>query len=338
MKKLLKLVVIFLIAFVIYISFPWLILIFYSLNQSYKYSHSFYITENVKDYNDSRIKFYNYELEKAYEKFTNAKTPVEIFKSEVMSDLADGCIEYYLQDVGETEWISVSSKMRHNARNKDEKGNEKLIEKKKKNINFMGKNFYLFDLNQVDSIEESIKNMWRNPSLKSRCDDNLTAEEMYDVFLPRYVKWYTEDLTISRTTNHSINEIEDEEWLEEITKSCKKCPKYKTFHERVKAKKQRYESLLFDMAKGKIKMKNYAYMVMRYGVNLNIVDEKGRTPLFYLAKSKNGFFYIKGFIKYGADIYHKDKYGKTVFDYFDKNTNHNTREILQQAKDGVLFE
>jgi len=334
MKYIFKLLSIITIIYVIYFITPFITIIMYALFQIYEYDHSFYTLDSVRDYHHKKISFYTHEMEKSYEDFIYANTKIEIFKAEVMNDLATNCIEYYLHEIGERDLLNASNAISHNARNKATKENRKLITKFKKNDNLIGENFYTFDLNLVNAIENKITNPWRNKTTKSICSENFTAEELYNIFLPLYVKQYTEKLTESQIINHSINEPEDEQWLKDITNSCNQCPQYKTFKQRVKAKKQMYESLLFDMAKGKIKMQNYAYMVTHYGVNLNIVDNEGKTPLFYLINSKNGKYYIDGFIKYGADIHHKDKYGKTVFDYINENAeyiDYHIKVSLQKA-------
>src|SRR5574344_643462 len=47
------------------------------------------------------------------------------------------------------------------------------------------------------------------------------------------------------------------------------------------------------------------------GVNINVVDEKGRNYLFFFASKKN-FNAIRVLISLGIDMYKEDKLGKTV--------------------------
>ncbi len=305
-----------------------------SIKYEMAYNKSFETVYKIKNYNDSRIDFYNNELEKNYKKYVHAKSTKEIFESDTKIDLASECIQYYLEANDENDWINVRSNMRKNARNKYA-NNDELVKQAKSNAHQTNLNFYLYDLNKVNDITEDITDSWNYKSKKSKCDENLTAEQMYTIFLPIYVDEYTDNLTVSRVSSKILSDeiyIKRESWLKEITDSCSKCPKYETFQNRLISRKLEAESSLFAMAKGKIKMGNFAYMVRRYKVNLNIIDDEGKTPLFYLAKSKKGKYYIKNFIKHGADIFHKDNYGKTVFDYFDKNTSHYIIEALETAK------
>ena len=257
-----------------------------------------------------------------------------MFEYDTKVDLTLECVEYYMKDHNETDWIEEGSRIRKNARNKAA-NTDALIDKVKGNAHEIQLNFYLYDLNLVNNTVGDLTNLWHDKSKKSKCDENLTTEEMYAIFLPIYVNEYTDDLTISRLEYKNISEetyIKRDDWLKDITDSCSKCSTYETFQNRLTSRKLEAENSLFAMAKGEIKMGNFAYMVRRYKVNLNIIDDEGKTPLFYLAKAKKGKYYIKNFIKHGANIFHKDNYGKTVFDYFDKNTSHYIIEALETAK------
>ena len=316
--------------------------VFYKLGkQSYDANNASYQQKyTVNDYNDSRIIFYNQELEKHSQEFVEAKSMYEIFESDVKKDLALNCIQYYLKEHNDTDWINTGSNFRKNARNKYSITKEK-VKNAKRNESYMGKNFYVYELNDVNDIEDDIANVWgKKDTNQNTCEINMPAEKMYVLFLSQYVERYT--VNLNRDTLNDNKALKDhrfkqEKWLKEITLSCKNCPPYETYSQRLENAKRFAEKKLFDVAKGE-KMKTlengFGY-TSKFKINFNVTDEEGRTPIFYLINSKNGKYHLKYFLEKGADLYHKDKYGKTVFDYINKDTSNYVVNRLMKAKQEV---
>jgi len=164
--------------------------IFYTLA---KHSHNAYNASfehhyEVNDFNDSKIIFYNHELETNSQKFIEAKGMYEIFEADVKQDLAINCIEYFLaQEHNVSDWIEMGSGFRKNARNKYA-NNETMIENAVKNEDHMGKYFYYYDLNDVNHLEDEIANKWSKDANTQTCQKMLPVDQMYAMFIVRYIE------------------------------------------------------------------------------------------------------------------------------------------------------
>jgi len=169
--------------FVVYTS------IFYSIGQkSHKaYNSSFSQHYSVNDYNDSKIIFYNKELEKYTQSFIDAEGMYDIFEADVKKDFALNCIDFFLKEHNESNWIEIGSHFRKNARNKYAKTQE-TIKKAKINESHMGKYFYYYDTNDVNHIEEEIVDIWDKDGNKESCQKMLPVEQMYEMFIIKYIK------------------------------------------------------------------------------------------------------------------------------------------------------
>jgi uncharacterized RDD family membrane protein YckC len=164
--------------------------IFFTLaKQSHNaYNASFERHYTVNDYNDSRIIFYNQELEASTRKFIEGEGMYDIFEADVKNDLALNCIEYFLaREHNVSDWIDMGSGFRKNARNKYA-NNETEIEKAKKNEDHMGRYFYYYDLNDVNGLEEDIANKWGKNANTQTCQKMLPVDQMYTMFITRYIK------------------------------------------------------------------------------------------------------------------------------------------------------
>ncbi len=165
----------------------------YSHNKN-KYDNSFHEKYKTNDYNNSKIIFYKKELEKYSMKFIEADGKYDIFEADVKKDLALNCLKYFLREHNETNWIDQGSKFRKNARNKYAI-TEAKIEKAKENEDYMGKNFYFYDLNDVNHIEDDIANVWgKKDKNKETCQKSLSAHDMYQIFIYKYMKNREEQL------------------------------------------------------------------------------------------------------------------------------------------------
>ena len=148
------------------------------------YDNSFNIKYSIKDYNNSKINFYNNELEIYSQEFIQADDIYTKFEADVKSDLALGCIQYFVKKHDE-DWIDVGSSFRKNARNKYANTEDK-IDKAKENEQFMGHNFYKFDLNMVNHIQDDITKLW-NDNNDSICESSASVGKMYNIFLDSYI-------------------------------------------------------------------------------------------------------------------------------------------------------
>jgi ankyrin repeat protein len=72
-----------------------------------------------------------------------------------------------------------------------------------------------------------------------------------------------------------------------------------------------------------------AALLINKGVNVNIPDTGGRTPLHYLARSMDDRSLAESLIDHGADINAKDKDGTTPLDFATRAGNKQVAEALQ---------
>jgi len=149
------------------------------------YDNSFHIKYQTSDYNDSKIMFYNNELEKYSKEFIESESMYDIFEADVKKDLVLGCIQYFIRRKNKEIWIEEGSKFRKNARNKYASTEEK-IKKAKRNSNYMGKHFYTFDLNIVNHVVDDVTKVWSDKN-ESVCKNKLSANELYEVFIENYI-------------------------------------------------------------------------------------------------------------------------------------------------------
>ncbi len=209
-------------------------------NKTKEYNNSFQTNYTTNDYNDSRIIFYKKELQEYSKDFIEAESMYNIFEADVKKDLALNCIEYFLREHNETNWIDQGSNFRKNARNKYANTDEK-IEKAKENEDYMGKHFYDYDLNDVNHIEDEIADVWGENTNKDTCQKNLSSEKMYEMFIVKYIKNRQEalerDILESKSVKKGdfpnkefyIKEIEQtKEWLDILYKE------YPDFFESIK--------------------------------------------------------------------------------------------------------
>ena len=280
------------------------------------YKKSFHTHYEADDYNDTHILFYKEELESASYRFMKANDEYELFEADVTKDLALGCIEYYLIEHKQKDWISARSSYRKNARNLSAKTDVK-IENTMKNERLMDKNFYLYDLNlvnsEIDNIVSKRKNSKNNPCLK-----NITTKELYSTFLIQYVLKFNG--TQERHTKwlelihekHPLLKGRIKEYQEKIALENKKVFENKEAVKREKAPKKFYVAAVSKSAWMDISYFN------KYGVDLNMRFENGKTALM-LALENNNTNAISKLLLARVDLSLKDDNGRTVWDYINKN-------------------
>lgn len=297
------------------------------------YNASFEDKYTVNDYNDSRIKFYNQELERSSQQFVMAEGMYNIFEADVKKDLSLNCIQYFLaQEHNETDWIEMGSDFRKNARNKYANTKER-IKKAKKNESYMGKHFYDYDLNEVNHIMDDIADKWKQNANIETCQKMLPVDQMYTMFIMRYIENREKALSNdkreykhAKTTgilNKSFYKKEIEQtssWLEKLYKMH---PEYKEY---VKKKDEEYMKRRAKYREEMEKQNNLwksAYTGVLYklgyfdGVDANQINQNGETPL--IAAVKNGHDDVVASMESTIiDVHVKDIDGKTAFDYIEK--------------------
>jgi len=177
------------------IAIPVVLAIFYASVMymlSYKrdkaYDYSFRIEYNIKDYNNTKIDFYNSELERYSREFIDADDIYSKFEADVKKDIALECIEYFVKQVDRENYIDVCSSFRKRARNKYANTEEK-IQKAKDNETFMSHNFYTFDANLVRHTVENLVRVKKDTNI-SVCDKQISVNKLYKIYMPIYIKNY----------------------------------------------------------------------------------------------------------------------------------------------------
>ena len=163
--------------------------VFYKLGKAKTeaYNQSFHTAYQTENFNDSRILFYQKELERYSKDFIEAEGMYDIFAADVKRDLALNCIKVALKEHNVTDWIDMGDAFRKNARNKFA-NNETTIKKAKANEDWMGRHFYDYDLNDVNHIEDQIANVWEKDKNKETCDALMPVEKMFEQrFMPSYI-------------------------------------------------------------------------------------------------------------------------------------------------------
>ena len=316
------------------------------------YNNSFHMKYTTKDFNDSRIIFYNKELEQYSKAFVSADGMYDIFAADTKRDLALNCIQASLKEHNVSEWIEKGSSFRKNARNKYAT-TEETIKKAKKNEDYMGHHFYDYDLNDVNHIENELANIWDTSKNKNTCDKHLPVSELFDAFMVRYIPTREEALRNNKREfeqakntgmlNKSFYKKEIEtttRWLNILHAKYPnieqkivelKIEKAKVLQKaREKKRKEAYQrkiELAWLAAE-----KNNLYTGGYYrNVDLNLRNDKGQTPLMIAVK--NGFInVIQQFSKGKIDVALKDNQGNTAFDYLQKHTDTKEIKLFQALK------
>ncbi|MCK5536540.1 MAG: ankyrin repeat domain-containing protein, partial [Bacteroidales bacterium] len=310
-----------------------------------RYNASFHTQYDTNDFNDSRIIFYNKELEKYSQEFVNADGMYDIFAADTKRDLALNCIQASLKEHNVSEWIEAGSNFRINARNKYALTEETMI-KAKKNSNYMGQHFYDYDLNDVNDIENNIASIWDNNKNKNTCDKLVPASKLFDMFMVRYIPnreetlhSYQQSYTYAKPTgvpNKSFYKKEIDKIIQWLHTLHAKYPNIEQKIAELKIEKAKEAQKLREKKKKKaIERKieltwlaaeeNNLYTGGYYrNVDLNFRNDKGQTPL--MLAIENGFIkVIEQFSKGKMDVSLKDNQGKTAFDYIKHATNNEER-------------
>jgi len=294
------------------------------------YDNSFHIKYQTSDYNNSKIIFYKKELEASSQDFIDANDMYEIFESDVKKDLALGCIQYFIKIKNRDDWIEEGSRFRKNARNKYANTEEK-IKKAKNNSNYMGKNFYTFDLNMVNHIIDDITETWSDKN-ESICEQKVPIKDMYKIFVKKYIPKFENENIYSRFGDKPQQRETD--WHNLLMKSN---PEYfKNKKEEEKILNNKYQKIKIEERKEKkleeeklykqeLKVSKYPIFVaikfnknsqfddlMIPGRDLEMKNAQGHTLLRVAMQYKNEYA-LNRLLQSGANMYVMDKHNS----YFD---------------------
>ena len=179
---------------------------------------SFYTTYYTNDYNDSRIIFYNNEIEENSKAYLDANNDYALFKAFTQKEMGLKCIELLL--IKHTDMDNVHTlrdAFSKNSRNKYVQ-TKPLIVKYKKNDNIFKNREGAYISSIIDPFSRFLKK-----NIPNRCEEEVSVEEMYKLFIPEYIKQreiviatYKKSLT-SNNSNYINKVIEDlTSWIEVI--------------------------------------------------------------------------------------------------------------------------
>lgn len=194
-------------------------------NSSKNYKKTFYEHHQTNDYNDSKIIFYNNELEKYTLSFMRATTKYDIFKSYSEQEIAHQCIAILLENYSVNNTSNLVHKFKLNARNKY-KNSEKLINRASKNQKFISRYF----TNSSTYITYPIRNILHG--MPRLCADMVSVEHIYSIFIPQHIKSISEqiesrkhNMSTTNNSNHGQRKVNNLiSWLNNLYKHN---PKYK---------------------------------------------------------------------------------------------------------------
>ena len=301
--------------------------VFYKLGKSSSdsYNASFSTQYKINDYNDSKIIFYNKELERYSEEFINANEMYEIFEADVKKDLALGCIQYFIRRKNRETWIDEGSNYRKNARNKYANTEDK-IKKAKKNSDYMGKHFYTFDLNIVNHVVDEVTEVWSDKN-ESICENKLSSNELYEMFIKTYIPkfddenihsqfgskpqqrqidWY-ELLKEKRSDVFKVILVEKEKRAKEEKKLYDTWMAKKTEQKEKKEKRKLEKKLQQELLKKRRKQEK----IINQRKKVYASDIKRGVPPIFAAIQNRLYTKLSEIIDAGIDIEMKNKFGAT---------------------------
>ena len=308
-----------------------------ALHKQRAYDNSFHMHYTTRDHNDTRIRFYHKELDRYSKEFIEAEGMYDIFAADTKRDLALNCIEATLKDHNVSDWIDMGSNFRKNARNKYA-DTEARIKKAKANEDWMGRHFYDYDLNDVNHIERKIANIWEPEKNAKTCDALMPIEEMYRMFIEKYIPNRFEVLTRDR------NEYDSAPSHGTLDKSfyARKVKKEKNWLNLLQKKHpgvlQRWKKLKKDMEKKRKEKEKQKKVQERYALQQSIFsalssdkslpyipsgmdisrmqNDQGENPLMFAVKKRlTSYFTFDTLAEHTHDFSIEDKNGKTIRDY-----------------------
>jgi len=171
------------IIFTLVVFFSLMFIISHTMSSRYdkNYEKSFYSLSFTTDYNDSRIIFYNHELEEASSAFISADSDYDIFKAFTKREMSLECIGDALHEHNELTSYKLLDGFKRNARNKYAY-NRSLIKKNRNNERSFDKNIDYYRTSIINPASKFLKR-----TMPNRCDKKVSVEKMYNNFIPEYI-------------------------------------------------------------------------------------------------------------------------------------------------------
>jgi len=224
--------------------FIFLLIVFfiqYSLDSSDSKNHeiTFQRHYQTNDYNDSRIIFYNTELENYTQSFMHASTNYDVFKSFSQQEMAFQCITILLDEYSENNDSNIADKFKLNARNKYI-NNVKLISRSYQNEKFISRYFTHSAIYITDPIRDILRK-----EMPNSCADKVSIEKIYQVFISHHIKLISEQIenrknNMSTTNNKNYSKQKVNNLISWLNKLHAHNPQY----QKKKYKKYKYNSYL----------------------------------------------------------------------------------------------
>jgi len=303
----------------------------------------------TQEYNNTKIDFYQKELEEVTGEFIEAEGMYNIFYGDVRKTLALNCISSFLKEEGNENWLREMRRYRDNARNKYAT-TVKRVKKAKKNERYIGQHFHDYGLGEANDIIDEVSNTREVEKNNQTCEKLLTSTTMYYTFLEKYIsnreatlvgyKIEYAEAKPSDTLNKSFYKKEIEQiskWIKEIEKNLKTIPSIVDS----KTVKLRHENQFSSEEKDiwKCAQKGYVRGTGYYKhKNLNFQNEKGQTPLMIAVKNGKPSV-IYGFSEGILDVSIKDLEGKTAYEYIEngKASSSQMYGALKRAEATQIF-
>ena len=285
-----------------------------ALKKRKAYDNSFHIEYTLNDYNDTRIRFYEKELERYSKDFIDANGMYDIFSADIHRDIALECIKVFLKEHNSSNWIGMSERFRKSARNKYANTPEK-IRRAKNNEEYLSSHFYDYDLNDVNHIIDEIISIWEPEKNSKICNALMPVNKIYSqLFIPRYIqnrenniRYYESRINSGDNTSYYKRVLEARKnWLDILYEHFPKIYERKLEYER-KLKIELDEALKKAEER---KRKEAAELEERYRKELNST----KTPLITALKYKK-YEDVVSMLENGADIEARDKFGRTPLIY-----------------------
>ncbi len=283
------------------------------------------------------INYYKTELGKTTAELIEADGMYEIFRGRVKQNLALNCLSFFLHKDDISDWYNKGISYKKEAKRKYTTDIHKK-NKAKKNELFIGAHYNDLDMLEIKKITDKIANRWDLNSSTQTCVKGASTQEMFEIFIPKYI------YSLQSSKHYAINGlIKEEETFHPIFKAQIQqisswtailytyYPQYNNYQERqilLKLEKQKAQKLKKIAKRIKIQKhkkefwsklkinKNFNYS--KYTTLLNTTNKKGQTPIMVAAIFDNHLV-VSELCQESVKTNLKDKYGKTVFDYFKKS-------------------
>ena len=181
------------------------------INEHYVQQHS------INDYNDSRIIFYAKQLREDTKKFLETETFVSKFEYYNKIIIEEKCIQYYFREHNETDYYDNSMKYYETVRNKL-LTNKELVSIYLDKVHDLDSKHWLHYPNQHYQIIDNMTDTDLHKLGSSMCDQQLTSNDFYKVFLAKYLRGNIVSHYNDRSEKFISIHHEIDEWLHTIAK------------------------------------------------------------------------------------------------------------------------